>query len=227
MEGMAALPVARALGALSREERALALVATALAGRAASGLTHYLDPDRAPLLDQAITALLALPVGERGATLASEARRLAVSGRSDPRRLHPERRRRLLAAEPARAAVLLAPLWGEPPSAAWGRAHPAVLEVVEASLEAAPVPWPEEVAAAPAPVRALLRASTSRLEVVARTLGPAAMRVLLAASPPVVAAWLRKRLPPAVEAEIDAAPAGELAPALEALAALTRTEERS
>jgi hypothetical protein len=227
MGRLAALPVAQALGSLSREDRALAFVATTLAGRAAPGLTLYLDQGRAPLVDGAIAALLALPVAERSATLAGEARRLAASAPGDPRGLHPERRRRLLAAEPGGAGALLAALAGEPAPASLGRAHRAALDVVVAWLEeaVAPAPGPEEVAAAPPPVRALLRASAARLEAVAGALGPVGMRAILGASPPVVAAWLRQRLPPALEAEIGAAAAADPAAALTALTALTRMEE--
>lgn len=212
------------LGNLSREDRALAVVACALSGRHSRDLCAFLDESRAAALAGALEEMLALPVHERAAALAREAARLSSPARVDLAAVHPERRARLRDVGSAAERSLRAGLLGEGTPAR--RPHVAALRIAQAEIDAvlAPLPWPDEVAAAPAPVRALLRASGERLLVVAKALGPARLGAALAASPPAVAAWLRQRLPPEIDGDLGRAPAADAAAALEALAQLTRSE---
>lgn len=236
-----------ALGWLSREDRALALTACTLAGRQALPLLRFLAPERAAPVGVAIEAALRMPVRERLAALAGEARRLALRPRLEPGALHPARRAALVAHSPAASSVLgalcrRALAADDPPGSS---AHPAggaaargglaglptrpvhatVLAVLDGLLREhiAPSPSMESLEVAPAELRALAAASLTRLAAVAEVLGPARLRALLDHAPPDVSAWLRQRLAPEWEAPLATVESAPFAAALAALAPLVRT----
>jgi hypothetical protein len=213
------------LGRLSREDRALAVVACTLAGRRAPDLCGYLaDLGRAARVAEAVQSFLDLPVAARGAALKREAARLAAPARTDTAALHPERRAEIGSDEPPLARALVAGLLGEA-SGAPARPHRAAIEAAQSLLldAVAPAPWPDELAAAPAPVRVLARASSAALLSFVEALGPAHLRAVLTQTPAVVAAWIRQRLPARYDDLIAEAPACEADEALHALAELTHT----
>jgi hypothetical protein len=200
---------APALGRLSREDRALSVLLATILGRHGQDACRYLPDDRAEGVRAAVLALGALPVADRGAALAREAARLATPVRSDLAQLHPERR----------ASIEALARFGPRP-------HRAALEAAQALVAAvlAPAPWPDEIAASPQPIQALVRASTARLDAVAKALGPARMRAVLECASPAVAAWIRQRLSPVLDEALAAVAAADRGPALAALSDLTRTE---
>ena len=210
------MQLAQHLAALSREERALVVFASTLAGRDAPRLLARASrAARAPDLVRAAEAALLLAPRERLDRLGREAARLATARAPDIASLHPTRRVRLVAMMGSARSLL------PDGSAATASARPCVLAAATSLLErfVAPSPWADEVALAPAPIRAFLRTSIAELGRAAQNLGPSALRALLEASPPVVARWLQMRLSEEWDDHLrDAVPA-PLGPLLAALGA--------
>lgn len=212
------MALAGSLGNLSREDRALVVVACALAGRGASALLALLPPERAARLDPALCALLSLSARARLHALREEATGLAASKTVHLDHLHPERKQRALTA--LAIGPRDAPLSDHPLARA-------AREAVLASI-AAPPPMPDEIAAAPRSVRALLRSSTARLQAIAEAIGADALRSVLDSSPPAVAGWLLERLPLAWEDRLArATPFPASHTALRQLDVLTRSAQET